>query len=63
MKFLNISLISLSKLYIMKEYNKRSEKSILKVLILYFKIDKYQQQKILILILNFESYNFILKRK
>ena len=41
MKFLNISFISLLYPYPIKEYNSRSKKPILEVLIFYFKVNKY----------------------
>jgi hypothetical protein len=41
MKFLNISFISLLKLYLIKEYNDKFKKFISEILMLHFKINKY----------------------
>ena len=41
MKFLNISPISFSHPYSIKEYNDKSKKFILKILIFHLKINKY----------------------
>jgi hypothetical protein len=62
-KFLGTEIIPLTTLCSVKGFDRKPGQPAIQVITLNLGIDKYRQQKILILILNLGNYNFILEKK